>query len=135
MENFALAVGNTFVWHEVYAPDADAAVSFYTEALGFGSQTMEMGDIGSYTMLTKNGVPVAGVQSTSQPHMDGVPPHWATYLAVDNVDEKLEDCTAMGATIVVPPMDIPTVGRMALIADPQGAHIWLFTPNPEQANG
>ncbi|MEG0172581.1 MAG: VOC family protein, partial [Aeromonas sp.] len=32
--------------------------------------------------------------------------------------------------VVVPPMDIPTVGRMALIADPQGAHIWLFTSAP-----
>ena len=130
MEDHVTAVGKTFVWHEVYAPDAEAAVSFYTQALGFGTQKMEMGEMGSYTMLTKDGVGVAGVLSTNQPEMQGVPPHWATYLAVDDVDAKVEACKALGATVAVPAMDIPTVGRMALIADPQGAHIWLFTPDP-----
>src|SRR5690242_17344551 len=104
MENHALAVGNTFVWHEVYAPDADAAVSFYTQALGFGTQAMEMGEMGTYHMLTKNGTAVAGVMSTNSPQMEGVPPHWATYLAVDDVDARVDACVGLGATVVVPAM-------------------------------
>ncbi|MNC44138.1 27 kDa antigen Cfp30B [compost metagenome] len=91
---------------------------------------MEM-EGGSYPMLVVNGRPVAGVQSTrGNPQMAGVPPHWATYIAVDDVDTRLAKVTQHGGSLVVPAMDIPTVGRMALIADPQGAHIWLFTPFP-----
>jgi uncharacterized protein len=126
MDEHAQAVGTTFVWHEVYAPDAQAAVDFYTKALGFGAKAMEMGEMGTYHMLTKNGTAVAGVMSTNNPDMANVPPHWATYLAVDDVDASLASCQEHGATVVVPPMDIPSVGRMVLIQDPQGAHIWLY---------
>lgn len=125
----ALAVGSNFVWHELNVPDVEAATKFYTEALDFGSDKMDMGEMGSYHMLSRNGKSIAGMMSTNSPMMPpGVPPHWATYLAVDDVDGRLEKCSSMGATIVVPAMDVPTVGRMALIADPQGAHIWLFKP-------
>jgi uncharacterized protein len=129
MDQHALTTGRTFVWHEVYAPDADAAVNFYTQALGFGTQEMSMGEMGSYKMLTIDGTPICGVLSTNCPEMQGVPPHWATYLAVDDVDARLAKCLELGATQVVPPMDVPTVGRMTLISDPQGAHIWLFKPS------
>jgi uncharacterized protein len=125
-DQHALAVGRTFVWHEVYAPDADKAVEFYTEALGFGTEEMPMGEMGTYKMLTMHGTPICGVMSTNIPEMQGVPPHWATYIAVDDVDARLAKCQELGATVVVPPMDIPTVGRMVLIADPQGAHVWLY---------
>ena len=72
---------------------------------------------------------VAGMMSTSEGPSQGAPPHWAVYLSVDNVDQRLEKCVSMGAKIVVPPLDVPNVGRMALISDPQGAHLWLFTPS------
>lgn len=126
----ALNEGSTFVWHELYAPNVAAALDFYVNALDFGKQEMPMGEMGTYTMLTRNGKGVAGVMSTSEGPAEGAPPHWATYLAVDDVDARLEKCVAMGATIVVPAMDVPTVGRMALISDPQGAHIWLFKEAP-----
>jgi uncharacterized protein len=127
MDEHSLASGRTFPWHELNVPDADAAIKFYTEALDFGTQEMSMGDMGTYKMLTKNGKGVCGVMSTNDPHMPpGVPPHWATYLTVDEVDARLAKVQQLGGTVVVPAMDVPTVGRMALIADPQGAHIWLF---------
>lgn len=87
---------------------------------------MDMGPMGTYHMLTRGGIAVAGVVSTDNPQMSDVPPHWSTYLAVDDVDAKLAKCVELGAKIVVPAMDVPTVGRMGLIQDPQGAHIWLF---------
>jgi uncharacterized protein len=125
-----MRTGSTFVWHEVYVPDAEKAIEFYTTALGFGTQAMPMGDMGTYHMLTKDGGGVCGVMSTNSMEMQGVPPQWSTYLAVDDVDARLAKCIELGATQVVPPMDIPNVGRMTLIADPQGAHIWLFKPAP-----
>lgn len=127
LDGHALACGRTFCWHELYVPNGEEGVRFYTEALGWETQTMEMGEMGSYRMFVANGQAVAGVQATADhPDMQNVPPHWSTYVSVDDVDARLAKVTALGGTIVVPPMDIPTVGRMALIADPQGAHIWLF---------
>jgi uncharacterized protein len=127
-EQHALAEGMTFCWHEVYAPSAQATIDFYTQALDFGTTEMDMGPMGKYHMLTREGKGVAGVLSTDSMEMQGVPPQWATYLAVDDVDARLAKCQSLGAKVVVPPMDVPTVGRMSLIADPQGAHIWLFKP-------
>lgn len=120
--------GRTFVWHEVYGPSKQASIDFYTQALGFGSHAMDMGT-GTYHMLTRDGIPVAGVLGTSEdPRLTDVPPHWSTYLSVADVDASLAKCLEFGATIEVPAMDVPTVGRMALIKDPQGAHVWIFTP-------
>ncbi|MBX3119234.1 MAG: VOC family protein [Fimbriimonadaceae bacterium] len=126
-DQYALAQGRTFVWHEVYSPNGSATIDFYTKALGFGTKSMDMGPMGTYHMLTKNDVPVCGVMDTLQtPGMENVPPHWATYTAVDDLDASLATCEQHGAKVVVPPIDVPTVGRMAMIMDPQGAHIWLF---------
>jgi uncharacterized protein len=126
MQEHALRQGSTFTWHELYTPNPEGAIEFYTQALGFGKQEMDMGEMGSYKMLTKEGKGVCGIMSTTEGEAQGAPTHWATYLAVDDVDARIAKCTELGATVVVPAMDIPTVGRMALIADPQGAHIWLF---------
>ena len=86
--------------------------------------------MGTYKMLTRNGKPVCGVFGTDSAEMAHTPPHWATYLAVDDVDARLAKCTELGAKVIVQPMDVPTVGRMALIQDPAGAHIWLFKGTP-----
>ncbi len=130
IEQHITASGKTFPWHEVYAPDEQAAIDFYTKALGMGTTDFDMGPEGKYHMLTANGTGVAGVMSTKKLDHPGVPPHWAVYMAVDDVDKRIAKCKELGATVVVEPMDIPKVGRMALIADPQGAHLWLFKPEP-----
>jgi|SRR5579862_7615927 len=128
----AINTGRTFVWHEVYGPSADASIDFYTKALDFGTTSMEMGNMGTYHMLTRDGQPVAGVIGTAgDPRMSDVPPHWSTYVSVDDVDARITKCVQCGATVEVPAMDVPTVGRMALIKDPQGAHVWIFKPEPQ----
>jgi predicted enzyme related to lactoylglutathione lyase len=127
MEEHALAAGSTFVWHEVYGASSQASLDFYTQALDFGVHEMDMGEMGTYKMLTRNGKAVAGVMGTSEmPELAGTPPHWATYIAVDDVDARLAKCQELGAKVIVPPMDVPTVGRMAMIQDPQGATVWIF---------
>lgn len=126
LDQHSLIAGRTFPWHEVYVPDDDAAVKFYTEALGFGTMEFDMGSGSPYKMLTVNGAPVAGIQSTNNPQMADTPPHWAVYLGVDDVDGRVAACVALGAEVVVPAMDVPTVGRMAMIKDPQGACLWLY---------
>ena len=128
MDQHALASGRAFPWHELYVPDVQAAIDFYTNALGMGTQDMDAGPMGIYKMFTVNGTAVAGSMSTTSQELasHNIPPHWAVYMSVDDVDARLEKVKAAGGTVVVDPMDIPDVGRMALIADPQGAHIWLY---------
>lgn len=55
------------------------------------------------------------------PDQPAMPPTWGTYITVADVDETLQKAEALGGRVVMPAMDIPTVGRMALLADPQGA--------------
>lgn len=126
MDQHALNEGRTFTWHEVYTPDVQKTIDFYTGALDFGTTSMDMGGDFTYNMLTKDGHGVCGVMGTNTPEMKDVPPHWSVFLAVDDVDARLEKCKALGAEVIHGPMDVPTVGRMVLIKDPQGAIIWLY---------
>lgn len=128
MDEHALAAGSAFPWHEVYAPDPQKAIDFYQKALGMEGEAFPMGDMGTYHMLKVNGKAVAGLMSTSEGPAQGAPTHWAVYHAVDDVDARVAKVVEHGGTVVVPAMDVPTVGRMALIADNQGAHLWLYKP-------
>jgi predicted enzyme related to lactoylglutathione lyase len=51
----------------------------------------------------------------------GVPPHWTAYITVTDVDAVAKKAQEMGGTALVPPTDIPTVGRFCVLKDPQGA--------------
>jgi predicted enzyme related to lactoylglutathione lyase len=124
----ALNQGRAFPWHELYTPNLAASMEFYQNALGLGTESMEMGEYGAYHMLTHGGAAVAGLVDISVPEHAGTPPHWGVYLYVEDVDEALSKVAEFGGSVKVPAMDIPTVGRMAQIADPQGATIWVFRP-------
>ena len=120
--------GRAFPWHEVITPDPEKAKAFYTNVLGWGSEAMDMGG-SDYHMFTREGEPFCGITSTEM--HQGTPPHWSTYISVEDVDATVEKAKAAGGTVVAPPMDVPTVGRMALLQDDQGAHFWVFkSTNP-----
>lgn len=127
MSEHAIAAGTTFPWHELYVPDAEAGKSFYKEALGWDSQDFDMGEMGNYPMLIANGKPIAGIMGTANnPDMSSVPPHWSVYVAVEDVDSTVSKVESLGGSVVVPAMDVPSVGRMCLLQDPQGAHFWVY---------
>lgn len=121
----ATNVGNVFVWHECNVPDSAKAAEFYTDIFGWGTETMPMGEMGDYTMFTHNGMPIAGIMATVGDMAD-VPPHWSTYISCDDVDAKAARVVELGGKVMVPAMDVPTVGRMCLVSDPQGAVFWLY---------
>jgi len=54
------------------------------------------------------------------PQMGNIPPHWATYFTVDDADATAREATQLGATLCLPPQDIPGVGRFCGITSPQG---------------
>lgn len=110
-----------FTWFELVTSEIDDAKAFYTETLGWKTTEMDMGDF-QYPMLVAGEAPQAGIVAPQQP---GTPAHWISYLAVDDVDARVAKVTEHGGKVVVPPTDI-SVGRFALVADPQGALFNLF---------
>jgi predicted enzyme related to lactoylglutathione lyase len=119
----------TPVWNEVVTPDIDRAVAFYAAVLGMGSETMDM-EGGSYTVLTN----AAGRQigGAMNPPTEEVPPHWNVYFNVVDVDASVATSEELGGKVVAPAFDVPGVGRMAVVADPQGAMFSLMASADEQ---
>jgi uncharacterized protein len=114
-----------FSWAELSTSDPQAAAGFYAELFGWTLKTMDMGT-GPYHVAHVGETAVGGIMQTPA---DGppMPPHWGSYVTVDDCDATVARCQALGGQCLVPPMDIPTVGRMAVIQDPQGAVISVMT--------
>ncbi|MCW2855789.1 MAG: hypothetical protein JWR52_1404 [Marmoricola sp.] len=106
----------TPIWNELVSPDIPAALAFYAEVVGLGSQVSEQ--MGDYTTITNVAGDVVG--GTMPPPMEGVPPHWNVYFNVESVDDTAAKIEAGGGTTVAPAFDVPGVGRMGVYADPQG---------------
>lgn len=117
-------------WFELYTPESQGSLAFYNAVFGWTNQSMDMGEMGTYHMLQHEGNPFAGVMQTGGPGMENVPPHWTIYFNVEDVEAGVERVTSNGGQLHVPPMDVPGVGRMAMVADPNGAVFWLFKGDP-----
>ena len=111
-----------FVWFECVTRDAKRAQAFYGEVLGWKVEAFPMGDF-TYEMIKAGATAIGGY---APPADAKTPPHWISYLSVDDVDAAVKRVTAAGGKLLDGPSDIPTVGRMAKVADPQGAIFQLF---------
>jgi uncharacterized protein len=114
-----------FSWAELVTSDPIAAVAFYGRLFGWTSQDMDMGG-GSYHVVKAGEAQVAGVMAPP-PGAPSMPPAWGCYVTVNDIDATAALCVELGGKILVPPMDVPGVGRMAVMQDPQGAVISAMT--------
>ncbi|MEM6615020.1 MAG: VOC family protein [Pseudomonadota bacterium] len=123
-----------FHWNELMTRDVAGAKAFYSDALGWTYSEMPDPDTGSTYFIAMDGeLPVGGMfDITNIPGMDQVPASWMAYIAVDDIDARVEKAKAGGATIVREPWDVPGVGRIAMVMQPDGAHIGWMTPAAEQ---
>ncbi len=127
------AMGNEgrFVWYELLTRDTEAAKAFYTEVIGWSTQPFE-GSGQPYSMWLAGETPVGGVMRLLPEHeAGGLTPQWWAHVAVDDVDAAARRAEELGATIRTPGTDIPEIGRFAVVDDPQGALIALFTRKGE----
>ena len=124
-----------FVWYELMTTDPQAAVAFYTQALGWTTETWDTSG-SPYTMWHTSQGNMGGVMELPEPARKmGAPPHWMGYVAVPSVDATVAVARSLGGNVYVQPMDIPNVGRFAVIADPQGASLAVFqSPDPMRAH-
>lgn len=115
-----------FCWSECATSDVEGAKKFYGELFDLEAEETPF-DGGVYVQFQKGGKNVAGLTPLQpQEQEQGIPPHWNTYIAVDDADVVAKEAEGLGATIVVPPMDVLESGRMAVVMDPTGAAIGLW---------
>jgi predicted enzyme related to lactoylglutathione lyase len=112
-------------WNELMTTDTPACKKFYTTLFGWTAKDQDMGPMGTYTVFS-NGDRQAGGMMPIGPQMGPVPPNWAVYFAVDDVDARSAKAQASGANVLVPPTDIPNIGRFAAMMDPQGAAVSII---------
>ena len=87
-----------------------------------------MPDGRTYWCALQSDKPAAGLFPLDAPQFDGVPESWMSYLAVDDVDKRVEMAVSAGARLMKPIFDVPCVGRIAILMQPGGAGIGWMTP-------
>ncbi|MCW2654360.1 MAG: hypothetical protein JWR32_5336 [Mycobacterium sp.] len=117
------------VWNELITDKPDSALSFYEAVVGLSHSSVEMGPGQTYHLLKVGGTDVGGAM---EPPMPEVPNHWHVYFAVEDADGTAAKASAEGGQVMMEPFDIPSVGRSAVLADPQGAVFSVLTPAPQQ---
>jgi hypothetical protein len=113
-----------FVWYELCTSDPVAAANFYSKVVGWTIRPSGLPGI-DYSLACLGDHPIAGIMTLPA---DQMPPRpvWFGYIGVDDVDAKANEIKAAGGTIHKAPQDIPSIGRFAVVADPQGAVFMLF---------
>jgi predicted enzyme related to lactoylglutathione lyase len=113
-----------FCWNELAAKDAAAAVAFYSQIGGFQDKPMDMGPMGTYHVLESDGQGRAGIMAGQAPQ-----PHaWLPYVQVASADQTADKAKRLGATVIVPPTQIPNVGRFSIFVDQQGVATGILQP-------
>ncbi len=115
-----------FVWHNLITPDAGAARDFYSSVFGWQLNVLEGG---SYTEVSHGGRSLGGIIDASKHEKPPRSAVWLSGVSVPDVDDSLSSAIALGANQLLEPTDIPNVGRVAVISDPQGALLQLIRAN------
>jgi predicted enzyme related to lactoylglutathione lyase len=109
--------------------DVEGAKKFYADTLGWSYDAMPMpGGAGTYWLAMIGGEPIGGILDISAPEFGPVPESWMSYIAVDDVDARVAKAVKAGAKLMKPAFDVPGVGRIAILMQPDGAGIGWMTP-------
>jgi len=126
----------SFCWMELGTTDRNAAKTFYSNLFGWTASDNPTGPGMTYTIFQSEGTDVGGAYQLMQDGLEAhVPPHWMLYVRVDDVDACAAKALHLGGRQIVPPMDIPNVGRFSVIQDPTGAVISVFKPGQHHGFG
>jgi predicted enzyme related to lactoylglutathione lyase len=120
-------VPGTLCWADLSTTDPGKAGEFYKGLFGW---ELMPGD-NEYVHI-KNGEAFIGGIPPAKHRNPNAPPHWLAYFYVTDCDASTEKAKSAGANIYMGPMSIEKVGRMTVVADPQGAVFALFQPFPRE---
>jgi predicted enzyme related to lactoylglutathione lyase len=117
----------TFIWADLATSDQTAAKAFYTGLFDWEIEDMPVGDGVSYSMCSRDGKLVSAIAPQQQAQAEaGVPPLWNSYISVESADDTAVRAKELGADVHAEPFDVMGAGRMAVIADPQGAYFMIW---------
>ena len=125
----------SFIWYELLTPDPVAAKAFYDAVVGWNIEAQPSGEM-DYRMISRaDGGNAGGVMRlTDEMREHGARPTWLGYIAVDDVDASVASIEKDGGKALMPAFDIPDVGRIALVADPQGVPFYVMRATPPAGN-
>ena len=123
--------GGDFIWYELITPHPEAAKAFYDAVVGW-SIGEGAPEFNGYRMIGRSDGKFAGgvLPLTSEMQQHGARPTWLGYIHVTNVDDAVSAIERAGGRALMPAFDIPNVGRIALVTDPQGASFYVMKPIP-----
>jgi len=120
-----------FIWYELMTTDPEGAKAFYDAVVGW---TVSEGapEFNGYRMIGRADGGMAGgvLPLTDEMQQHGARPTWLGYLNVEDVDQTVASVERAGGRVQMPATDIPNVGRIAMVADPQGAQFYVMKPIP-----
>jgi predicted enzyme related to lactoylglutathione lyase len=131
--NNAPSAHGHLIWYELMTPDADAAKAFYDAVVGW-----QIGDpvaeFQGYRMIGRSDGGFNGgiLPLTDEMQQHGARPTWLAYIGVDDTDSAAAAIAQAGGKVLMPAFDIPGVGRIAMVADPQGAPFYVMKPIPPE---
>jgi uncharacterized protein len=118
------------VWSELMTTDTKAAEPFYDKVVGWTSEPFA-GSPTPYTQFKRSGgTAVAGLME--RPDGMNMPPFWAMYIAVPKIEEAVTHVKRLGGSELSGVIDVPTVGRLQMLKDPQGAAFYIIQPEPRE---
>lgn len=124
----------TPIWYELLTPDPDASKRFYDDAIGWTVEAKPSGEM-DYRMIDTGDGLVGGVfRLTPEMTQGGARPTWLFYIGVDDVDATVEAIREAGGGVTMGPWDVPGVGRMAMVTDPQGIPFYVMRGSGEGAS-
>ena len=123
-----MSVQGKFLWNELMAKDVKKSGAFYSGLLGWEAAEVDMPS-GAYTML-KSGDEDRGGMFQITDEMGPTPQGWMAYIGVDDVDAAAAKTSELGGKVMREPFDVPGVGRICIISDPDGGMVGLMKPAP-----
>ena len=127
-----MADHGTFYWNELMTRDPEKAKAFYAATLGWTFDAMPMAEGGTYWVAKMSDAPAGGIFTMDGPQFDGVPEHWFSYIAVDDVDARVKRAEAEGGKILRPAFEVPGIGRIVILQDSNGAAMGWMTPAAQE---
>jgi len=121
-----------FIWYELMTPDPEGAKAFYDAVVGWDIGPA-VAEFNGYRIINAQDGAAGGVLPlTDEMKQHGARPTWLGYVHVPDVDSAVSDIERAGGKSLMAPFDIPTVGRIALVTDPQGAPFYVMKPTPPE---
>jgi len=120
------SVRGRILWYELMTTDMNAAERFYHTVVGWTATAMQDSPEPYKTFMRSADAPVAGLMTI--PKEMPFPPHWGMYVGVANLETAVAQVETLKGKALSPVIEVPGIGRMRPMADPQGAAFSLYEP-------